>query len=117
MIALAAGRVVERSPGPLLVTLLLLKVSGVTLLEQDIGERRPAYADYIAARRRSCRAGRAPARAERRRCGRCAVLLVALALLPGDASAREWMFDVTLDGLSIGTHRFTLRERRRAPRT
>ena len=35
-------------PGPLLVTLLLLKVSGVTLLEKDIGERRPAYADYIA---------------------------------------------------------------------
>jgi steroid 5-alpha reductase family enzyme len=35
-------------PAPLLVTLLLLRVSGVTLLEKDIGERRPAYADYIA---------------------------------------------------------------------
>ncbi|MFX1681882.1 DUF1295 domain-containing protein [Mitsuaria sp. CC2] len=33
---------------PMLMTLLLLKVSGVTLLEQDIGERRPAYRDYIA---------------------------------------------------------------------
>jgi steroid 5-alpha reductase family enzyme len=33
---------------PLLMTLLLLKVSGVALLEQDIGERRPAYRDYIA---------------------------------------------------------------------
>ncbi len=33
---------------PLLMTFLLLKVSGVTLLEQDIGERRPAYRDYIA---------------------------------------------------------------------
>jgi len=33
--------------GPLLMTLLLLKVSGVALLEKDIGERRPAYADYI----------------------------------------------------------------------
>lgn len=32
---------------PLLMTLLLLKVSGVALLEQDITERRPAYADYI----------------------------------------------------------------------
>ncbi|MEJ2576742.1 MAG: DUF1295 domain-containing protein [Gammaproteobacteria bacterium] len=32
---------------PLLMTFLLLKVSGVSLLEQDIGERRPAYADYI----------------------------------------------------------------------
>jgi steroid 5-alpha reductase family enzyme len=34
-------------PGPLLMTLLLLKVSGVALLEKDIAERRPAYADYI----------------------------------------------------------------------
>jgi steroid 5-alpha reductase family enzyme len=33
---------------PLLMTFLLLRVSGVALLEQDIGERRPAYADYIA---------------------------------------------------------------------
>ena len=34
-------------PGPLLMTLLLLQVSGVTLLEKDIGERRPGYADYV----------------------------------------------------------------------
>jgi steroid 5-alpha reductase family enzyme len=33
---------------PLLMTFLLLKISGVSLLEQDIGERRPAYRDYIA---------------------------------------------------------------------
>lgn len=33
---------------PLLMTFLLLKVSGVTLLEKDIGGRRPAYRDYIA---------------------------------------------------------------------
>jgi steroid 5-alpha reductase family enzyme len=33
---------------PLLMTVLLLKVSGVALLEKDIGERRPAYRDYIA---------------------------------------------------------------------
>lgn len=32
---------------PLIMTLLLLKVSGVSLLERDIGERRPAYADYV----------------------------------------------------------------------
>jgi steroid 5-alpha reductase family enzyme len=32
---------------PLLMTVLLLKISGVTLLEADIGQRRPAYADYI----------------------------------------------------------------------
>lgn len=32
---------------PLLMTFLLLRFSGVTLLEEDIGERRPAYRDYI----------------------------------------------------------------------
>jgi steroid 5-alpha reductase family enzyme len=33
--------------GPLLVTLLLLRIAGIRLLEQDIAERRPAYRDYI----------------------------------------------------------------------
>jgi len=33
--------------GPVLMTVLLLRVSGVTLLEKDIGERRPQYAAYI----------------------------------------------------------------------
>jgi steroid 5-alpha reductase family enzyme len=33
---------------PLLMTVLLLKVSGVALLERDIGDRRPAYRDYAA---------------------------------------------------------------------
>lgn len=33
---------------PLLMSVLLLRVSGVTLLERDIGERRPGYGHYIA---------------------------------------------------------------------
>lgn len=33
--------------GPLLLSFFLLRVSGVSLLEQDITERRPAYQDYI----------------------------------------------------------------------
>jgi steroid 5-alpha reductase family enzyme len=33
---------------PLLMTVLLLRVSGVALLEKDIGERRPAYREYVA---------------------------------------------------------------------
>ena len=33
---------------PALMTFLLLKVSGVRMLEKDIGERRPDYAAYIA---------------------------------------------------------------------
>ncbi|HEY2071842.1 MAG TPA: DUF1295 domain-containing protein [Rhizomicrobium sp.] len=32
---------------PMLMTFFLLKVSGVALLEQDIAERRPGYAEYI----------------------------------------------------------------------
>jgi len=32
---------------PLLMTVLLLRVSGVALLEKDIADRRPAYRDYI----------------------------------------------------------------------
>ena len=32
---------------PLLLTLLLLRVSGVTLLEKDIGDRRPGYLAYM----------------------------------------------------------------------
>ena len=34
--------------GPILLTFLLLKFSGVTLLEEHIVKRRPAYQDYIA---------------------------------------------------------------------
>jgi len=32
--------------GPLLMSVLLMRVSGVTLLEKDIAERRPGYVDY-----------------------------------------------------------------------
>ena len=32
---------------PILMTVLLLRVSGVALLEKDIADRRPAYRDYI----------------------------------------------------------------------
>jgi steroid 5-alpha reductase family enzyme len=35
-------------PGPALMTFLLLRVSGVALLERTIGKRRPGYAEYAA---------------------------------------------------------------------
>ncbi len=47
VIALAAGAWWS-FPGPLLMSFFLLKVSGVALLEKDISERRPKYADYVA---------------------------------------------------------------------
>ena len=34
--------------GPVLMTVLLLRVSGVALLERTIGKRRPGYAEYVA---------------------------------------------------------------------
>ena len=46
LIALAAGAWWS-IVGPLLMSVLLLRVSGVALLEKDIGERRPQYADYV----------------------------------------------------------------------
>jgi steroid 5-alpha reductase family enzyme len=50
LIAIAAGgaAAIWTVLSPLLMTVLLLKVSGVALLEKDIGERRPAYRDYVA---------------------------------------------------------------------
>jgi steroid 5-alpha reductase family enzyme len=33
--------------GPVVMTVFLLRVSGVALLERDIGTRRPEYADYV----------------------------------------------------------------------
>ena len=47
LIALGAGAPGWTIISPLTMTLLLLKVSGVSLLEHDIIDRRPAYAKYI----------------------------------------------------------------------
>ena len=47
LIGLAAGAA-WTLVGPAVMTVLLLKVSGVALLEATIAERRPAYRDYIA---------------------------------------------------------------------
>jgi steroid 5-alpha reductase family enzyme len=48
LMALAAGGLAAAWSlvSPLMMTALLLKVSGVALLEQDIAERRPAYREY-----------------------------------------------------------------------
>jgi steroid 5-alpha reductase family enzyme len=46
LVALSAGAWWSVA-GPLLISFLLLRVSGVTLLEKDIGNRRPQYADYV----------------------------------------------------------------------
>lgn len=47
LMALTAGSAWALA-SPLLMTVLLLRVSGVTLLEADLRERRPAYRDYVA---------------------------------------------------------------------
>jgi steroid 5-alpha reductase family enzyme len=50
LIALSAGGVgaAWSIVAPVLMTFLLLKVSGVSLLEKDITERRPEYREYVA---------------------------------------------------------------------
>ena len=48
VVALAAPRGWASLPGPALMTFLLLRVSGVALLERSIGKRRPGYAEYAA---------------------------------------------------------------------
>jgi len=47
LVALSAGAA-WALVSPLLMSVLLLRVSGVTLLEKDIGSRRPGYRDYVA---------------------------------------------------------------------
>lgn len=46
LIALSAGAWWSIA-GPLVMSLLLIRVSGVALLEKDIGQRRPEYAEYV----------------------------------------------------------------------
>jgi steroid 5-alpha reductase family enzyme len=47
LIALGGGAAWWTLAGPALMTFLLLRVSGVAMLESDIAERRPGYADYV----------------------------------------------------------------------
>lgn len=47
LIALSTGSAWWTAIGPLLMTLFLLRVSGVALTERTISERRPAYREYI----------------------------------------------------------------------
>lgn len=58
LVALEAGSPAWTAIGPLVMTILLLRVSGVSLLETTIGERRPGYAEY--ARRTSVFVPRPP---------------------------------------------------------
>jgi steroid 5-alpha reductase family enzyme len=47
LVALGAGGAWWTAIGPLVMSFLLVRGSGAALLERDIGERRPQYADYI----------------------------------------------------------------------
>jgi steroid 5-alpha reductase family enzyme len=47
LVALTAGGTLWTAIGPLLMTFLHVRVSGKPMLEKDIGERRPGYAEYI----------------------------------------------------------------------
>ncbi|HWH14265.1 MAG TPA: DUF1295 domain-containing protein [Miltoncostaeaceae bacterium] len=47
LVALEAGGTWWTLVGPLVMSILLVRVSGVALLERDIAARRPGYADYV----------------------------------------------------------------------
>jgi len=47
LVALTAGGTWWTFIGPVVMSTLLIRVSGAGLLEKDIGQRRPGYADYI----------------------------------------------------------------------
>lgn len=47
LVAVGAGAAWWTLIGPALMTLFLVRVSGAALLESDIADRRPGYADYI----------------------------------------------------------------------
>jgi steroid 5-alpha reductase family enzyme len=47
LVALTAGGTWWTFVGPIVMSTLLIRVSGAGLLEKDIGERRPGYAEYI----------------------------------------------------------------------
>ena len=48
LISLQAGGTWWTAVGPAVMSVFLIRVSGKGLLERDIAERRPAYADYVA---------------------------------------------------------------------
>lgn len=47
LVAAEAGWPALTVVGPIVMSILLMRVSGVTLLERDIAQRRPGYADYV----------------------------------------------------------------------
>jgi steroid 5-alpha reductase family enzyme len=47
LVAVAAGGPWWTAIGPVVMTVLLVRVSGARLLEADIGDRRPGYAEYV----------------------------------------------------------------------
>ena len=47
LVALAAGAPWWTVAGPILMTVLLRRVSGVTLLERSLAQRRPGYEEYV----------------------------------------------------------------------
>jgi len=47
LVAAATGQATWTVLGPVVMSVLLLRVSGVTLLEASLRRRRPAYADYV----------------------------------------------------------------------
>ena len=107
------------------MTVLLLKVSGVALLEKDIGERRPGLPRLHRAHERVLPGPAEGSRMNARWSSRARRAFAALAVLAAVATAhgvdapptsadpaapgtRVWNFRVMLDGKPIGRHRYSV---------
>lgn len=101
---------------PLLMSVLLLKVSGVAMLEKTISDRRPAYADYIRRTNaffpgRPKKAGGSASPSQRLMFSAIVGVVALGAASPTPAvsqpdEAREWAFNVYVGDKRIGTHLF-----------
>lgn len=96
---------------PVLISVLLLRVSGVALLEKDISNRRPAYREYI----RSTNAF-FPGRPKSIVTEPALFIILTLGLIlpmspvPAEASTpgKAWSFQVYVNDKPVGQHRFQL---------
>jgi steroid 5-alpha reductase family enzyme len=96
--------------GPALMSVLLLRVSGVALLERDIGERRPGYREYV---RRTNAFFPGPPRPGAAVAASVVVGLVAVMAWPHPTLAassppERLAFDVFLNDRPIGSQQFEL---------
>ena len=97
---------------PLLMSFLLIRVSGVAMLEKDIAERRPAYRQYIRSTNAFFPGPSRPASEPPLFVAIVLGLLIPFqtATLEASDDVRKWSFEVYVNEKSVGQHSFQLQE-------